>query len=592
MTLVLTLRADFYNEALLHRGLADALPKGQVNLGSMLREELIRAVTEPAEKVCLNFESGLVGRLLDDVGEEAGNLPLMEFALKALWEGRRGSRLLHEVYVEMGGIKGAIAERAERFFAQLIPNQQKVAEQVFTALVRAGEETGDTRRRATRAEFDTAGQGLIDTLAGKNARLLVTGRDSVTDQETVEVAHEALLREWSRLRQWIEDRRGALRLRDKVCDEACQWAAEGRPDVRRWKHELLKPARRQLETAELLQGLERNPINADFLTPEADWLLAELLCSRTDHARREAIGLQLAEIEPTDPRPGVGVTDGVADILWCEIPAAQGAAVEIEGHGRFAVLPFHVAAYPVTYAQYRAFLDAEDSYRADAWWHDLHKEPEPGELRRRYVNYPADNVSWYDAMAFCHWLSARLGFEVRLPDEWEWQWAAQGAGAGLAYPWGDKWQEGMANTDESGIGRTTAVGMYPGGRSRQGVYDLAGNVWEWCRNRYQYPKELSTGGGESRVLRGGSWGDYRGGARAAATTTLVFVWCVRPPSAEHCITGHWTLIRGSLDRAQRSRAHIFHTLVSVPRRCRPLVPRRSASVPPGAGPRSRHSARG
>ena len=98
LTVVLTLRSDFYTEALNHRGLADRFHGAVVNLGPMTRKELERAVTEPAQKVGLSFDPGLVDRLLDDVGDEPGNLPLLEFALKQLWSARQGGQLLHEVY--------------------------------------------------------------------------------------------------------------------------------------------------------------------------------------------------------------------------------------------------------------------------------------------------------------------------------------------------------------------------------------------------------------------------------------------------------------------------------------------------------------
>lgn len=220
--------------------------------------------------------------------------------------------------------------------------------------------------------------------------------------------------------------------------------------------------------------------------------------------------MRLSEIG--DPRRGVGVIDGVPDILWCDIP---GGEVEIGDYPRTTVAPFRMAAYPVTYAQYKAFLEAGDGYGSEDCWQDLEKEDaEPGVQLRPYASYPADNVSWSDATAFCRWLGTRLGFEVQLPDEGQWQWAAQSAQPDFAYPWGPSWREGLANTVETGIGRTTAVGMYSGGRSLQGVYDLAGNVWEWCCNERRFPPR--TGPGERVFLnwRGGSW--LLDGARARA----------------------------------------------------------------------------
>jgi formylglycine-generating enzyme required for sulfatase activity len=102
-------------------------------------------------------------------------------------------------------------------------------------------------------------------------------------------------------------------------------------------------------------------------------------------------------------------------------------------------------------------------------------------------------ITWIEALAYCQWLSTRLGYEVRLPTEWEWQQAATGGDPKNQYPWG-KWEEGRANTFESEIGRVTAVGLYPHGRSAQGVPDLAGNVMEWCLNRYDSPKDVRLGG--------------------------------------------------------------------------------------------------
>jgi formylglycine-generating enzyme required for sulfatase activity len=126
-------------------------------------------------------------------------------------------------------------------------------------------------------------------------------------------------------------------------------------------------------------------------------------------------------------------------------------------------------------------------------------------------NRPRETVSWYEAVAFCRWLSNRLGYEVRLPIEAEWEKAARGDDARV-YPWGNDYRAGYANIDEttanagpSYLKQTTAVGLYPQGTSPYGVMDMAGNVWEWCLNEYENPDRTEPDGDAPRVLRGGSW---------------------------------------------------------------------------------------
>lgn len=149
LTVVLTLRGDFFGQALSYRPLADRLQGAVVILGPMNREELALAVAEPARVVGLSFESGLVERLLDDVGQEPGNPPLLEFALTSLWEHRQGGQLLHRVYDRMGRVQGAVAQHAEELYQRLTPEEQQSAARVFLELVQTGEGTGDTRRRAS-----------------------------------------------------------------------------------------------------------------------------------------------------------------------------------------------------------------------------------------------------------------------------------------------------------------------------------------------------------------------------------------------------------------------------------------------------------
>ena len=172
--------------------------------------------------------------------------------------------------------------------------------------------------------------------------------------------------------------------------------------------------------------------------------------------------------------------------------------------------PFFISQYPVTWVQYRSFLKADDGYCDERWWEDLAARPEQaGSQFRRKDNHPAENVSWYDAMACCRWLSRRLGYDIRLPTEWEWQQAATCGEPSREYPWPGDWDPARTNMYESGLSRTTAVGMYPTGASPVGALDMAGNVWEWCLNEYERPENTGRSADVRRVVRGGSSYDLR-----------------------------------------------------------------------------------
>jgi hypothetical protein len=246
-----------------------------------------------------------------------------------------------------------------------------------------------------------------------------------------------------------------------------------------------------------------SPDEQAFIRPEAERLLEVIADPATTHQRRASLGDRLAEIG--DPRSGVGLRgDGLPDFVWLPVP---GGEVTLENNaGTFAVQPFAISQYPVTWAQYRSFLVAQDGYHQARWWRGLAKrERDPSEQYRQLDNYPAENVSWYDAVAFCRWLSVHLGYEVRLPTKWEWQQAATGGHPTYAYPWGEEWQPAYASTWESHLGQTTAVGMYPQGASPVGAIDMSGNVWEWCLNEYERSQRVGVSGTALRVVRGGSW---------------------------------------------------------------------------------------
>ncbi|MEP7289357.1 MAG: SUMF1/EgtB/PvdO family nonheme iron enzyme [Chloroflexota bacterium] len=211
-------------------------------------------------------------------------------------------------------------------------------------------------------------------------------------------------------------------------------------------------------------------------------------------------------------------------LKWITIPAGnvtleKGLDDEIEMYSRYPlgiyqVAPFHISKYPVTYVQFEAFVDASDGYQNDQWWVGLAKRDKtPGAPMWKIDKHPRENVTWYEALAFCRWLSSKLRLTVTLPTESQWQWAAQGSD-GHQYPWGENFDAARCNTKESGIGQTTPVDKYLDGASPFGVMDMVGNVWEWCLNKYESPLDIDVVGESSRVLRGGCWRSHRVNARS------------------------------------------------------------------------------
>src|SRR5512144_1598678 len=229
LTVVLTLRGDFYGRALEDRDLADHLDRGVVNLGPMTRDELARAIREPAAKVDLGFEDGLVERILTDVGDEPGKLPLMEFLLDGLWQRRTRGCLTHRAYDDLGGVPGAIAKRADTEFQRLTAEQQAAARRFLVLLVTPGEGREDTRAVAELPKGDLLVENVVRHFA--DARLLVTNRDASGQHELVEMSHEALIRSWTDLRRWVGENREFLRTLRRVEEAEHVWSTEGcKPD--------------------------------------------------------------------------------------------------------------------------------------------------------------------------------------------------------------------------------------------------------------------------------------------------------------------------------------------------------------------------
>ncbi|WP_157985302.1 nSTAND1 domain-containing NTPase [Lentzea terrae] len=209
---VLGVRADFYGHVGRHPELVEALEGAQLLVGPMTTDELRRAIVEPAQHVGATVESALVTRLVADVAGQAAALPLVQHALVETWHRRRGMTLSLVGYEEAGGVEHAIARTAEAVYSQLTEEQQQIARRTFLRLIALGEGTEDTKRRAARADLDAE---VLERLAA--ARLV-----TLTEQHA-ELTHEALIRSWPRLRDWIAEDRNALRVHHQLTEAAAEW---------------------------------------------------------------------------------------------------------------------------------------------------------------------------------------------------------------------------------------------------------------------------------------------------------------------------------------------------------------------------------
>jgi hypothetical protein len=225
---VIALRADFYHHCAQYDALRRLLETEQRFIGAMNPAELRRAVEQPAQQNGLTFEDGLVDLLMRDVGAsgdqppEPGALPLLSHALLETWQRREGSTLTFSGYSDAGGVQGAIAKTAESVFTQkLTPDQQTIARSIFLRLTELGEGTQDTRRRALISELLPTSDAAEATQIVLN--LLSAARLISTDEDSVEVTHEALIREWPTLRRWLDDNRDDLRLHRHLTESAQAW---------------------------------------------------------------------------------------------------------------------------------------------------------------------------------------------------------------------------------------------------------------------------------------------------------------------------------------------------------------------------------
>ena len=234
--LILGMRIDFLGKCFEqdYHGLGKLIEANLIAVSPLNSEQLQRAITEPAKKANLELEAGLVEQMLKDGGNQPGSLPLVQDTLTELWQQRVDNSLKLSVYVKLGGISGTLNKRATAFYNALFVSEKETVKHIFLALIQLGEGTEDTRRRFLKQDLITVkyGEGVIDVMIQKLAdeRLIVTDKPGETTDKkmVIEVAHEALIREWQLLRQWLDQDRANLLQQRKIEASAQEWENSGR----------------------------------------------------------------------------------------------------------------------------------------------------------------------------------------------------------------------------------------------------------------------------------------------------------------------------------------------------------------------------
>jgi formylglycine-generating enzyme required for sulfatase activity len=527
LNVVLTLRADFMGDALGYRPLADRLQGGQVNLGPMNAEELQQAVTQPAALLHTSFESGLAERIIKAVDNQPGHLPLVEFVLQRLWEAKPGGMLRHQDYEAMGDLEGAIAYTADKVYQNLPAAEQPHVEKIFLQLVQVSETAPPTRRRALWSEWDEASKQIVRRLA--DARLLVT------TENTVEVAHEALIHHWQTLQEWLDNHKEFLLWRKRLQEAMEAWdkakhdgaallSGARLKEAERWKKRrvdyLTKPeneyiqlgVRRRYIAQSLVSGLA---VLLILIAGFIQWADQERI------SKRAGIYILLAKAGIYTLQPEMVAIPGGSFLMGSPDSDTEAGKDEKPQH-RVTVQPFLVGKYEVTFDEYDVFSHLIEN---DGGCTDKHEiKVNVGDEGWGRGQQPVVNVSWEDAVCYAQWLSNKTGKDYSLPSEAEWEYAAR-AGTTTTYWWGDDIGNNRANCDgcsSQWSGKLTApVGSFPANGFK--LHDTIGNVWEWVADCYHDSYKSAPNDGtvwhwqsgycEWRVVRGGAWYYYTVSAR-------------------------------------------------------------------------------
>lgn len=591
LIIILSMRADFYDRPMQYPEFGKLLEAHHVAVTPMTLADLYDVVQQPAQlpDVQLSFEEGLATELVYAVREEVVALPLLQFTLDQLFEKQTERTLTLEAYKTMGGVQGALAQHAEATFNNLPSEQHKtLARALFLRLIEAGATEQDTtRRRASVSELtlpDAEQTRILQETANAfvDARLLVSDSPRLVgegqggegrDERTIEVSHEALIREWQYLGDWLRDARDDIRLQKSLAADVTEWKRREQPDDMLYRGTVLTDAQ---------AWSERNAASRD----ETMFLHESEKAESERRKRDEAIARRVQLFQRASVLLGVMVVLAVVTIGLAVVTAnnaqaqrdiAYSVGTEAAGEATvFAAQQNRVATLAAGNAVINvnevvqtpeAFFATETAIADLLEWTPEIQEfdgvemvlvpvgcfwmgsvisddeqaihemciDEPYWIDRYEVTnaqfetfegvaaddagwadpqQPRTLVTWFEARDFC---ADKRG--ARLPTEAEWEYAARGPNSSV-YPWGNDF--GGDNVVYSSR-QPEIVGSREDGESWVDAYDMSGNVWEWVNTIYEpYPYATDDGREEDsnrtdvrRVLRGGSYLAFANPLRSA-----------------------------------------------------------------------------
>jgi len=612
LAVVATMRADFIEPCLRYDGLRQLIQNNAEYLPDLRGLDLLEAITEPAKLQGYEVTNDLLNNILEDIQQEPGFLPLLEFALTQLWQKRDEAkhRLTLDTYEAIGGIVGALNCQADKVYQYRDYEEEKpvkerteaektLIKRIFLNLLQIGDGEKDTRLRQSKAFIlSLAGDNqegqkvLTELIEGKQGlvkgRLLVTGKTEREEEAWVDLAHEALIEKWDNLNLWRTETRQGRELAKQVDKDAQNWQKNNKSQDYLWSGDKLADAEKVLqqykdtvETTDLAQEflqassheelrsylrspdidnleretLEKEAVRKLFLNQERLWQLltdekekAQIRLSASWLLKQwgQEVPIWTAEVDKQGnivlsiiaendlPSTVIEQLEGEISLEMVEIPGGEFWMGSREGEAgaypdelpqhKVKISPFLMGKYLVTQAQWRVVASMPKIER------DLNPEPS---YYKGYSRRPVECISWYEAVEFCerlsHWSQQKgKGYQYSLPSEAEWEYACRSVisyqlsviseelSQNPIYPpyhFGWKIDPALANYAQTALARTTTVGRFQIANAF-GLYDMHGNVFEWCLDDWHDHYEgapidgrawLNENNSQYKLLRGGSW---------------------------------------------------------------------------------------